>query len=152
MTIKFEQVQTALEAEEPDYKKIANELGTPALPYLERIIVSSNSMLASKATYLAGMIGGEQSIPVIERAARNANVRVRIAAAATTRNLPPEAASVILLTMIDDADIGVRKTALTSVPDKASLGLMARVEAISRSRTDNALRDLARKVVGRLSR
>lgn len=151
MAITPEQVQMALEAEEPDYQTIADELGPQALPHLERLIVGPGPMLASKAAYLAGVIGTEQSIPVIERAARSGDVRVRVAAATTARNLPPETASAILFTMIDDADIGVRKAVLKSVPNAASGELKSRVRALSTSRTNSALRDLAREILGRLA-
>src|SRR5437867_4118299 len=103
MPVTLEQVRAALDPEEPDYPKAARILGPEALPHLERLIASDHPMLASKAAYLAGLIGTERSAEVLRRAARSGDVRVRIAAAAAAGNLPPASASDVLLNLVDDA-------------------------------------------------
>lgn len=148
MAITLEQVRAALEPEEPDYQKAAAALGTEALPHLERLIVGDHSMIASKAAYLAGMIGTEQSVPALTRAAHSGDVVVRIAAAAAARNLPSQSASDLLLTLVDDADTGVQKTALRSVPSAASDALMSRVEGLSAGKSDTLVRSLSRQIMG----
>ncbi len=149
MAITLEQVRAALEPEEPDYPKAAQALGTEALPHLERLIVGDHSMLASKAAYLAGIIGTEQSVPALTRAARSSDAVVRIAAAAAARNLPAEPASDLLLTLVDDADIGVQKAALRSVPSTPSDALKSRIEGLSAGNTDTIARSLSRQILGR---
>ena len=150
MAITLEQVRAALEPEEPDYKKAAKNLGTEALPHLERLITGDHPMLASKAAYLAGIIGTEQSVSVLERAARSGDASVRIAAAAAVQNLPPEPASDVLLRLIDDPDMGVQKVALKSVHSNASAALKARVEGLSTAKTDTAIRSLSRETLSRM--
>lgn len=130
MAITFEQVRAALDPEEPDYNKAAKNLGPEALPHLERLIVGDHSMLASKAAYLAGLIGTESSVPVLERAARHGEATVRIAAAAAMQHMPSEAASDLLLGLIDDPDVGVQKVAMRSVPENPSAVLAERVAGL----------------------
>ena len=112
--------------------------------HLSAIVGSGDSLLASKATYLAGMIGGPASGDVVAKAARSGQAPVRIAAAAAARKLadagPAMAAagrrgvltdsSSILLQLVDDADPGVRKVALRSVPSTMSDALRERVTAL----------------------
>jgi HEAT repeat protein len=148
MAVTLEQVRATLEAEEPDYNKAAKTLGTEALPHLERLITSDHSMIASKAAYLAGLIGTEQSVPAIERAARSGDVRVRIAAAAAVKNMESAAASDVLLSLIDDSDVGVQKVALRSMPAAPSAVLRARVEGLSAAKTDSHIRSISREVLG----
>jgi hypothetical protein len=149
MAITIEQVRAALEPEELDYNKIAKKLGAEALPHLERLIVGDHPMLASKAAYLAGLIGTDKSVPVLERAARSGDATVRIAAAASVQNLPAESASDLLLSLVDDPDAGVQKVALRAVPNNASAVLRARIEGLSAGKTDNLARSLSREVLSR---
>ena len=144
MAVTAERVRTALLAEEPDYAKIAKELGTGALRHLSAIVGSGDALLAAKAAYLAGVIGGPSSGDVVAKAARSAQAPVRIAAAAAARKLagagPAKAVAgrrgaladgdSILLQLVDDADPGVRKVALRSVPSTMSDALRERVMAL----------------------
>jgi HEAT repeat protein len=150
MAVTMDQVRAALDPEEPDYAQAASELGADALPHLERLIVGDHPMLASKATYLAGLIGTERSVQAVERAARSGDTLVRVAAAAAARNLPQESASDILLPLVDDPDIGVQKVALNSVPAAPTADLRSRVEALGASRSDTAVRAVSREVLRRL--
>ncbi len=152
MPVTFEQVRAALDPDEPDYPKAATTLGPDALPHLERLIAGDHPMLASKAAYLAGLIGTERSAEILMRAAGSADVRVRIAAAAAAGNLPPESASNVLLNLVDDADIGVQKVALQAVPATASAALRARIEGLSVARSDTPIRSLSREVLSRQAR
>lgn len=150
MAVTFEQVKAALDPEEPAYNKAATALGTEALPHLARLIAGDHPMLASKAAYLAGLIGTDEAVEVVQRAARSGDVRVRIAAAAAAAKLPVAAASDVLVNLVDDSDVGVQKVALKAVPDTVSAALKARVQGLSVAKADTASRSLAREVLGRL--
>lgn len=150
MPVTLEQVRAALAPEELDYQKAAKDLGVEALPHLERLIATAQPLLASKAAYLAGVIGTPASVPAIERAARSGDARVRIAAAAAVQHLPAGTASDVLLTLVDDADVGVQKTALRSVPTAASAVLRSRVEGLSRTASSAAVvRSLSLEIMAR---
>ncbi len=127
MTVSMEDVRAVLDPEEPDYTA-ASLLGEEALPHLEALVASGDTMLASKATYAASLIGGDQAVAVIQEAASSDDAAVRVAAAAAASNLEPTASSDVLEGLVGDADPGVRKVARASVPDDASEALSARLE------------------------
>jgi HEAT repeat protein len=131
MEVTFEVVRQALQADEPRYRQLAAELGTDALQHLQKLIASEDSMLASKAAYLAGVIGSDAAIPILQQAAASADVKVRVAAAAAAAWLPSANASDVLASLVDDADVGVQKVALRSVPQTPSDYLMGRVKWLS---------------------
>ena len=150
MAVTFDQVKAALDPEEPAYNKAAAAFGAEALPHLARLIASDHSMLASKAAYLAGIIGTDKAVDLIQRAARSGDVTVRIAAAAAAGKLTADSASDVLINLIDDGDVGVQKVALRSVPDTSSPALRARVASLSAVKADSAIRSLSREVLERL--
>lgn len=130
MALDMQQVKAALDPEEPDYPKAAKQLGADALPHLEKIIGGSDTSLAAKATYLAGLIGGERSVPAVTKAARSNQAVVRIAAAAAAAHLPVDHSEAVLLQLVDDADQGVQKLAMRSAPATMSDALRSRVGAL----------------------
>ncbi len=149
MAVTFEQVRAALDPEEPAYNKAATTLGPKALPHLARLITGDHAMLASKAAYLAGLIGTDQSVEVLQKAVRSGDVRVRLAAAAAAGKLAADAASAVLIHLVDDADVGVQKIALKSVPDTASVALLARIQSLSDGKADTMARSLSREALAR---
>lgn len=147
MALTFEQVRATLEPEEPDYRKAA-KLGPEALPHLEQLIVGEHPLLASKAAYLAGMIGTDKAASALNRAVSSSDVRVRIAAAAAAQHLPTETASDLLLSLVNDADVGVQKVALRSVPSAPSAMLKTRLEGMSAGKADTLARTMSRQILG----
>jgi hypothetical protein len=122
MAVTMKDVRAALDPEEPDYQEAA-QLGPDAVPHLEVLVNSGDSMLASKATYLASLIRDAKSAEIVGTAARSDDPVVRVAAAAATSNLPTSGASTILEDLVADPDPGVRKVARASVPDKPTARL-----------------------------
>ena len=149
MPTTMEQVRKALDPEEPDYAK-AVKLGPDALPHLAKLIGGKDAGLASKAASLAGMIPGERAVAVVQKAANSKDARVRVAAAHSAQHLAPEAASGILLGLVTDADVGVQKVALRSVPRKATPELRASVETVSKKKANPAIQELSTQVLSRL--
>ena len=151
MSVTMKQVRAHLDRDEPDYSAAA-QLGVEALPHLVRLITDSDAMLASKAAYLASLIQSDRSNTVLEQAASNSHVQVRIAAAAGMQNIqqPPTALADILL---NDSDVGVRKIALRSIEGRSikgatmgpqsMQGLKAKVQKVAQSDSDTFIRDLA---------
>ncbi len=133
MAVQMRDVLAVLEPDEPDYQAAA-ALGPEALPHLEELVRADDLMLASKATYAASLLEGNQGQHVIAVAAQHSDSTVRVAAAAAARNLPPSDASDVLMTLVGDDDPGVRKVARASVPDEASQALAERLESGQASR------------------
>ncbi len=127
MAVTMKEVRAALDPEEPNYEKAA-KLGAAALPHLEKLVRSGDTMLASKATYLASLIKGGKSMDIVATAAQSDDPAVRVAAAAAASNLTAAGASPILEELVGDSDPGVRKVARTSVPTRPTAALTAKLE------------------------
>jgi HEAT repeat protein len=130
MAVTLEQVRDLLNAEEPEYHRLASVLGQEALPHLDTMIRGSEVGLAAKAASLAGVIGGERSIRALDLAARHQHRVVRVAAAAATRHAGASAATPVLLRLLDDDDAGVRRTAMKHVGDNPSSELQDKVDRL----------------------
>lgn len=127
MAVSMEDVRAALDPEEPDYEAAAL-LGEGAIPHLRELVEGDDPMLASKAVYLAGLIGGDQASEVIVAAAHRNDAAVRVAAASSTEHLSDEAAERVLVGLVIDSDPGVRKIAHRAVPAKPSTRLEAALD------------------------
>ncbi len=151
MAVTFEQVKAALDPEEPAYNKAAAALGAEALPHLAVLVAGDQMMLASKAAYLAGLIGTAKAVDVVQRAARSAHASVRVAAAAAAGKLSSADSGDVLIKLIDDGDIGVQKVALRAVPADAPSGaLRARVQSLSIAKGQAPNRELALETMSRM--
>lgn len=151
MPVTMEQVRAALDPDEPDYAQ-ARRLGPEALPHLSEIVAAGDPMLASKATYLAGLIAAEGSADVVSQAAQSEDPVLRVAAAGAARNLPPQDASDILVGLVADDDVGVRKVALTSASPEATAELQERIEHVSQDDAAPRIRQLAAEALQRMGR
>ncbi|MDP9372193.1 MAG: hypothetical protein M3Q65_07005 [Chloroflexota bacterium] len=149
MPVTMEQVRAVLTPEEPDYAQAAG-LGPDALPHLEELVGEPDALLASKAAYLASLIPDPRSANVLRKAAGSSRPEVRVAAASGARNLNRDAASGVLLPLLGDRDIGVRKTALKGVPDEATPELRTAVESLADGDSSPGIRALSDQVRSRL--
>jgi hypothetical protein len=146
MALTMKDVRAALDPEEPRYEESAARLGPEALPLLEEVIREGDPMLASKAVYLAAMIGGGKSAGVLSEVARSGEVVLRVAAAGAARHLGPEHAERILDELVDDDDVGVQKVAVRSIQEVPTKKLLAKVGALAKSHADPSLRDILHEV------
>jgi HEAT repeat protein len=122
-------------------------LGSEALPHLAALVHGDDAMLAAKAVHLAALIGAEDAKDIVGDAARSADPVLRVAAAGAARHLPAEAASEIVLTLVDDPDRGVQRIALKSIPTAASPSLRRRLEELKDIGPGPQVRDLAARAV-----
>jgi HEAT repeat protein len=148
MPVTFEEVRAALEPEEPNYSA-ARKFGPEALPHLQKLVTEDNPMLAAKAAYLASLIGGEGSHPVVASATASEHPAVRAAAAAAAQNLRSEVTNEFLVKLITDPDLGVRHQALQMVPMDMSPELRTHVERIAEGEANPVLLAASRKALGR---
>ena len=148
MPVTMEQVRAQLDRDEPDYEDAAR-LGPDAVPHLMQLVQGDDPMLASKAAYLASLIQSDQSVDVLELAARSSQDEVRVAAAAGVRNLSrvPEPLMNLLL---GDLDVGVRKVTLRSIEAKPTPGMKPKVEEVAKDDPDPLVRQIASQIVGKL--
>jgi HEAT repeat protein len=111
MAVTMEQVLAKLSPIEPDYDDAAG-LGPDALPHLEWLAQSTDTLMAAKAISLASMIDTERSVQLLLAASRSVVPEIRVQAAWGVGNLRPEAAQGILSVLLNDVDPGVRSVSL----------------------------------------
>jgi HEAT repeat protein len=136
------EVRRRLNAEEPDYPALARELGPDAGPHLRVLVTDQDDSVAAKAAYLASLLPGQ--VDTVALAARSASPLVRVAAAGAATNLGEENIEQPLQGLLDDADAGVRKTALRSTARRRVAGLRQKVQHLQEADPEEAVRSLAR--------
>jgi hypothetical protein len=148
MPVAMQQVINQLDREEPDYTQAA-QLGSEALPHLITLIQGGNLGLAAKAASLAGIINAGQSAAVLEIAAQHPEPVVRVAAAASVKNLTSIPTS-LAMDLLNDSDVGVRKWTLNALEVHHLPGIRTKVEEIMKSDPDVGLRDRAKQIINQL--
>jgi hypothetical protein len=147
--VTMEDVRAAIDPDEPDYDGAALRLGEEALPFLRELAAGTDTMLASKAVSLAGTIGGEQAVAVVDEAARAHPQELRVVAAAAAGRLGADGHGV-LADLLADGDAGVRKYALRAVPsDTADLSgpIREALETIRAADSDPGNRERATDIL-----
>ncbi len=148
MPVTLQDVVKQLDREEPDYAQAAH-LGPEALPHLRQLIQGHSLGLAAKAAFLTGSIKADESVQILTIAAQHPDPVVRVAAAASAKNLTNITTS-LAATFLQDADPGVRKWGLRTLEVTHPKGISANVEKIMKDDPDPSLREQARKVMDRL--
>lgn len=139
----MEEVHAFLDPDEPDYAAATLALGSDALPHLAELAAGDDSMLASKAVYLAGLIGGDQAQPILTRAVEHPDPVVRVSAAASVQNVDDDAALELGRQLLDDEDAGVRKVAVNAAARIESADIRLTLREQARSDQDEFIRSLA---------
>ena len=131
MALTKQDVRASLEPDEPNYAEAAERFGAEALPHLKELLDDPRPDIPPKAASLAGLIGGSEAAPVLKKAAAADSPVVRVAAAAAASDLPRADAMSVLATLVQDADAGVQKTALRSVPSRPTKRLRTAIQEMS---------------------
>jgi HEAT repeat protein len=139
----MEEVRAFLDPDEPNYSAAALELGPDALPYLGELARGEDPLLASKAVYLAGLIGGEEAQPILTDAAEHSDPTVRVSAAASVQNVGDDQALELGRRLLDDDDLGVRKVAVNSAAQIESSDVRGELQKQAESDEDETIRSLA---------
>lgn len=142
----LDEVRRELDKDELDYPALARDLGPDVLPELHTLVTEDEPRIASKATYLAGLIAGPTSHDVVSLAARSRHDVVRVAAAAALPTLPAEHAAGIAETLLSDPDVGVRGRAVRSAAQLGEASLAERVRVIAAEDPHEKVRELARSL------
>jgi HEAT repeat protein len=146
----MQQVLAQIDKDEPDYARAA-KLGPGVLPHVRQIIEADDPMLASKAAYLASLIGGADAIELLDQAAKRREPEVRVAVAHALQNTsdaPPH----LLERLLGDEDVGVRKLALTTVAELRLLAVQEKVATIAKRDPEEFIRDIAAETNRKLKR
>jgi HEAT repeat protein len=147
-----EQVIRALMPDEPNYPRIAAALGPDALPLLRELVNGNDVTLAARAASLAGRINDPRAVDVLDAATHHGAPAVRAAAAEAAERSPVAGTAVVLMRLLDDGDIGVRRVAIEAVPAKPTPELIAKVARLARGERHEGLRQVLTDVHSRMRR
>jgi len=150
MALTLDSVSKVLMADEPDYVELANRFGPAALPILEQLVRSDDELLAAKAASLAAAIGGAGATPVLEAAARRAEIGPRAVAAHGALRLPSDSAERILLALVEDDEPAVAKHALRTAAGLPTAAMRAKVQTLVSTAAHPTIADEAREALQRM--
>jgi HEAT repeat protein len=148
MAVTMDQVLGLIDKDEPEYEQAA-KLGPEALPLLQTIAEADNVLLASKAAYLASLIGGDGAADLLQKAAERPEPELRVTVAHALRNAD-EGQHVLLESLLGDADVGVRTMALTTVGRIGAKPLRDRVTELSKNDPEQFVREKASDTLKRI--
>jgi hypothetical protein len=145
----IEQIKQALDCEEPRYGGLASSLaGDPKeiFDYLAGLARGHDLLMASRAVHFASKIGDHRRLALLIEASRRAEPIIRVAVAGASRNLDRDDCAEVLLPLLGDPEVGVRKIALHSVPVIDNIDILTRVRRLFDD-PNSHIRLLARKIV-----
>ena len=152
MPVTMGDVVRLLSPDEANLNEAAAALGPDALPLLELLIRGPDLMLASKAVYVTGQIGGTRATEILRLGATREDRMVRIAAATTLRSLPSEQANALLATLLVDRDAECRQIAIEAVPREVTPDVEELVEMLALTDPYPLLREKSKEILVRPDR
>jgi HEAT repeat protein len=145
----LDQVRSLLSDIEPSEQTFAS-LNVEDLPQLEALLShDEEEWMSARAVHALSRIDDPRARQAIVRASADARPTLRIAVARALPRLEAPVHERLLDTLLDDADVGVRKFALGSVPLAVAAGTRAKIGRIAESDGSEALRALAGAVLAR---
>lgn len=147
MALTREDVLAALSPDEIDYNAVAEHFGPHAVPLLRELIAEGDPAIAPKATYLVARIPSDETSDAIRDAALAAQPLIRLAAASVAPAVGVSDAPELLVPLLEDDDVGVRKQALDSAARfRDHEKIKVRLDEIALGDDERALRAIAEQV------
>lgn len=142
MAISQNDLLLALSNEEPHYFEILPQLDEAAIAYLSVLSKGNDTMLATKAIFLAGLSNKPSGIDIVENASKSTVVLKRIASASALEYLPAEKREKIALKLIDDADLSIQKLVIKATGNSKSVKLREKFTKLSKGSPSGFIREL----------
>ena len=136
---KIKTILSDIEAGEGMYAKL-NEAD---IPMITQLMHKAEPWLAARCIYALSRIGGEEANATIMEAAADLRQEVRLAVANASSVLPDTVSNVVLDSLIEDGDIGVRKFAIKSISNAADTRLIEKLHVLSQDSTNEVLKKIA---------
>ena len=138
------QLRRQLSAIEPSEQTYAG-LGPSDVPSLEKTLDDREPWMAARAIYALARIDSSNARAALTKASARRRPEVRVALAAVAGDLPATTSNAILLKLLGDTDVGVRKFAIRSVSERNSTDVHSRLRDKAETETEPHLRELARE-------
>ena len=139
----LEQLRDQLSAIEAD-DSIYDGIGPSEIPQLEQLLQDNEAWMASRAVFALSRLSDIRAATLLSRATADPRPEVRVAAAASVTNLKPNDANDILLTLLTDPDLGVRKFAVQSVAGTHNRAVHAKLRDLETQDPAPWIREIAK--------
>jgi HEAT repeat protein len=126
MTMTLEQLRNQLSAIEPD-ASIYNGIGASEISLLEQLLQDQEAWMASRAVFALSKVPDIRAMTILSQTVADPRQEVRVSVAASVRNLRPSDANNILLQLLDDTNLGVRKFAVQAVSETHDASVHAKL-------------------------
>jgi HEAT repeat protein len=143
MPMTLEQLRNQLSAIEPDDGIYAG-IGPSEIPLLEQLLQDTEPWMASRAVFALSTVPDMRAVTILSRAVADPRPEVRVSVAASVSNLRPNDANNILLNLLADTDLGVRKFAVQAVSGTHDAAVHAKVRDMETGDPIPWLRDVAK--------
>jgi HEAT repeat protein len=118
-------------------------IGPSDVDLLQGLVDDEEEWLAARAVYALSRIDTDNARQAVVSAAESPRMEVRVAAAASARDLPAWVSDEILSRLLADPHPAVRKFAIRSVSDRNSEAVRRRIIEIAEADPDARLRQAA---------
>ena len=139
----LEQLRIQLSDIEPD-EGMYYGIGPSEIPLLEQLLQDREVWMAARAVFALSRVPDSKAVAILSRAAADPRKEVRVAVAASASNLKPSDANNILLRLLTDADVGVRKFAVKAVSAAHSAAVHAKLRDLETRDPAPSIRDAAK--------
>jgi HEAT repeat protein len=110
----LQELTSQLSAIEPDLSTY-DGIDPSDIPLLSQLLQDPETWMACRAVFALSRISDRSAVALLSKAAADPRKEIRVALAASTKNMDPRDANSILMTLLTDAEVGVRKFAVGSV-------------------------------------
>jgi HEAT repeat protein len=149
MPMTLEQIKNRLSAIEPDDSIYAG-IGPSEIPLLEQLLQDKEVWMACRAVFALSRVSDAKAVTILSQAVADPRQEIRVAVAASVSNLNPKDGNNILLKLLTDTELGVRKFAVEAVSGTHDAAVHAKLSDIETRDPAPSIRDLARNKVREL--
>jgi len=143
MPMTLEQLRNQLSAIEPD-ERTYQGIGPAEIPLLEQLLQDEEAWMASRAVFALSRLPDRQVVNILSRLVADPRPEVRVSLAASTSNLRPRAANDILLNLLEDTDVGVRKFSVQAVSEAHSAAVRDKLRHMEGQDPSPAIREVVK--------
>jgi HEAT repeat protein len=147
----LQQLKNQLSAIEPS-EGTYDGIGPEEIPLLTQLLHlrDTEPWMASRAVFALSKIPDSRAVEALSHVTADPRAEVRVAAAASMTNLKPVDANKILLALLPDSDLGVRKFAVRAVSAAHDTAVHLKVRDIETRDPVPAIREAARTKLAEL--
>jgi HEAT repeat protein len=143
MPMTLEQLRNQLSDIEPD-DSMYDGISASEIPLLEQLLQDEEAWIASRAVFALSRLSDARAVTVVSQAVTDPRQEVRVAVAASVGNVEPPDASNILLRLLTDRELGVRKFAVEAVSAAHDTAVHSKLREIEMQDPARPIRDVAK--------